>query len=40
MIGGHENWGNFKCHMEWAPWGGQLGEKELTVEPGIAFRET
>ena len=23
MVGSHENWRIFKCHMEWAPWGGQ-----------------
>src|SRR6516225_11708606 len=23
MVGSYENWGNFKCHMEWAPRAGQ-----------------
>ena len=25
--------------VEWAPWGGQSGEKELTVEPGFREKE-
>ena len=29
-----KSWG-----VEWAPWGGQSGEKELTVEPGFREKE-
>jgi hypothetical protein len=25
--------------LEWAPWGGQSGELELTVEPGFRKKE-
>jgi hypothetical protein len=30
---------NFDPRLEWAPWGGQSGELELTVEPGFRKKE-